>query len=380
VGNINVNEEKIYELGNYRTVATVRDTPDLSFDIESLDVSTEIEGLITNQLPATVNEEFDFTNARPVDVLSPFKSNQGAFDIIKGVAVPYLTLESATYRFGVRQNATQQFTFKGDAVYYIPGTPYLQTFTKAGTGPYSFTNSAIAYSEAGDTLYAVSLCWVASDNSTYGRLFINDDYTNTAGGFTLTAIGDGKVPAGATIKAVYGSTVAATYPQTVHQNVSVKPAAVRGKDIDLMVYDTGQATPALARWTGVQSFDVNWRANLDPDEEFGNSHFVSQDYDVAEVSGSITLRPRDVVDLWAKIHQISGVPTNQIVGPLAAAPLALELRIASPETGGIVKTLYIEDARFTPPPLQGRVQQKLETTMNFDSDSGVLKVYNGSRP
>ena len=43
VGNVNIPEEKIYELGNFKTVATVRDIPDLSFDMESFDVSTEVE-------------------------------------------------------------------------------------------------------------------------------------------------------------------------------------------------------------------------------------------------------------------------------------------------------------------------------------------------
>jgi hypothetical protein len=41
VSNLNIPEEKIYELGNFFTVATIRDIPDLSFDLESLDVSTE---------------------------------------------------------------------------------------------------------------------------------------------------------------------------------------------------------------------------------------------------------------------------------------------------------------------------------------------------
>ena len=39
-GALNIPEEKIYELGNFQSVATVRDIPDLSFDVESVDVAT----------------------------------------------------------------------------------------------------------------------------------------------------------------------------------------------------------------------------------------------------------------------------------------------------------------------------------------------------
>ena len=43
-GQLNIPTQKIYELGNYKSVSTIRDTPDLTFNLESFDVSTEIEG------------------------------------------------------------------------------------------------------------------------------------------------------------------------------------------------------------------------------------------------------------------------------------------------------------------------------------------------
>lgn len=375
VSNFNIPEEKIHELGNYSTVATVRDVPDLTFDLESLDVSTEIESIIT-QTTNTAGAQFDFINSKPLDVISPFKSAQGAYDILKGLAVPYLSLENVTYRFGVQQNATQSFSLRGDTVFYIPGTPYYQEFTPSGVGPYNFAHTAIVYHEGGNNLYALSVC-VLYTNGTYRRLFFGDDYTNTNAGFTLTSAG---LVAGASkVRVVYGSAVAATYPQSVHQNVSVKPAAVRGKDIDVYI-GTSAATPVFSRWTGVQSFEVSRRVNVDSDQEFGNKHFVAQDYDTADVTGSITVRPRDVADLWSKIHQVADVATNEVVGPFTSTFLPVELRISDPETGARVKTLYIPDARFTVPAVQGRVQTKLEVTFNLNSDGGTLLVYNGARP
>lgn len=377
MGNLNIPEEKIYELGNYLTVATVRDIPDLTFDVESLDVSTELEAIITDQVGLAAGGEIDFTDAKPLDVLSPFKSAQGAFNTIRGVVIPYLTLENVTYRMGNRQNATQQFSLRGDSVYYVPGSPYYQEFVVVAGGPYTFTNTALPYNEGGDTLYALSVCYVNVDG-TSGRMFFGDDYTNTTTGFTLTAAGLSKVVAGSQLRVVYGSATAATYNQAVHQGVAVKPAAVRGKDIDVYIGDETATT--FTRWTGIQSFEVSRRVNLDNDEEFGNAHYVSQDYDTADVTGSITVRPRDVTDLWNKIHEVSDVPSNEVVGPFTSTFLPVEVRISDPDTGAVVKTLYVPDARFQVPGVQGRVQQKLEVTFNFTSDGGSLLVYNGDRP
>jgi hypothetical protein len=381
VSNLNIPEEKIYELGNYETVATVRDIADLSFEVESLDVSTEIESLLLGKDPtASVDgSEFDFIEALPLDVISPFKAS-GAFNIVKGIAVPYLSLESSTYRFGVRQNSTQSFTLKGDSVYYVPGTPKYQEFTLVNnTLTYNFAQTALKYVESGDDIYALSACVKNESTNAYKRLFFGTDFTNTSAG--ITTLADWFDEGYTKLHVVYGTATAATYSQAVHQDASVKPAAVRGKDIDVYLTDNSLATPALARWSGVQSFEVTRRVNLEADEEFGNYHYVAQDYDTADVTGSITVKPVDTSDLWAKIHQIANVPTTtEIVGPYTAAPLGLELRVSHPDTGVRLKTLYVEDAKFTLPNVQGQVQQKVSVTFNFTSDGGNLKVYQGARP
>ncbi len=44
-GDLGQNVEVVKEVGNFLNVATTRDTPNLSFDLESFDVSPEIEAL-----------------------------------------------------------------------------------------------------------------------------------------------------------------------------------------------------------------------------------------------------------------------------------------------------------------------------------------------
>ncbi len=376
VGNLNIPEEKVYELGNFQTVATVRDIPDLSFDLESFDVSTEIESLILARDPTAVAEGdvFDFGSSVPIDIISPFKAAQNQFNIVRGLAVPYLTLESVTYRFGMTANATEQFTFRGDAVYYSPGTPYFEEFDADGVdAAFSLAHTAIPYKEAGDTLHVLAMSLVRPDG-TFDRLFYGEDYTDTTTGFTLTNpadVGVGK------LRVVYASTVAATYPQSVHQDVSVKPAAVRGKDIDVYVGDVNGQN--FERWTSVQSFEVTRRVNLDNDSEFGNHHFVSSDYDTADVTGNVVIRPRNPQELFDKIQQVSNVPGNEVIGVLSSVGLPIELRVRDPETGVLLKTIYVPDARFQTPGVQGRVQQKTEVTFNFTSDGGNMLVYAGAR-
>ena len=380
VSSLNIPEEKIYELGNYETVATVRDIADLTFDVESLDVSTEIEALILGKDPTTIvnGQALDFAEALPMDVVSPFKAS-GAFNIVKGIAIPYLTLESATYRFGVRQNSTQSFSFKGDSVYYVPGTPKYQAFTLVdNTLSYNFANTALSYSEGGDTYYALSVCVKGEVANIYKRLFLGTDYTNTSAGITLLA--DWYDSGYRTMHVVYGTATAATYSSAVHQGVAVKPATVRGKDIDVYITDPSLSTPSLVRWSGVQSFEVTRRVNLEADEEFGNYHFVSQEYDTADVTGSITVRPSTDTDLFEKVRQVANISsTSAIIGPYSSSPLEVELRVSDPDTGARLKTLYIEDARFLIPNIQGQVQQKTQVTFSFTSDGGNLVPYKGAR-
>lgn len=389
VSNLNIPEEKVYELGNYETVATVIDIPELSFDMESLDVSTETEALLTGQDPATIadGDEIDLFNQVPIDVVSPFKIRQNQYTIEKGIVVPYLTLESATYRFGVRQNSTQSFTLRGDSVYYTPGAPFYEEFTiTAGTNQvYTLTNTATVYVESGENLYVLGLCAYNPSTYAYKRLFITQDYTNTSTQFTTLA--NLSTQGYTVLRAVYGTAASITYPQVgnnpsgnvVHEGNSVKPAAVRGKDIDVYMA-TADATTVFNRWTGVQSIEVSRRINLENDEELGNYKYVSSDFDTQEVTGSITVKSVDADDLWDKIAQIADVSTAEVAGPFTRTPIPLEIRISNPDTGDVVKTLYVPDAKFTLPSVQGRVQTKLEVTFNFSSDTGQFFIYRGLRP
>ena len=239
-GSLNIPQERVYELGNYQTVGIVRDIPELSFSLDCLNVSTEVEALCTGSLTPTTdadNTMYDLGLFKPMDILSPWKSPYGGFNGVKGVVIPGLSLESASYRFGLQENAGEQFSLKGDAIYYVPGTPWQDIATGDGaTTVYTLDNGpATVYTEAGNSIYALN---VMVDGL---RQTLGTDYTETASAVTFTTAPEN----GAVISIVYGSAVNGAYPQSgdspfgatdndpVHQGLSVKPAAIRGKDIDV---------------------------------------------------------------------------------------------------------------------------------------------------
>jgi len=166
--------------------------------------------------------------------------------------------------------------------------------------------------------------------------------------------------------------------EKIHANTSTKPAAIRGKDIDIYI-GTTDATPNFSRLTSVQNVEVTWTANLENDEELGNERFVSTDYDVPEVNGSVGVKPFNPADLFSKISQITGVSDTEVIGPNVTVPVPLEIRVSHPDTGARLKTFYIPDGRFSVPGYSGQANTKLETSMNFTSDGGSLYVYKGSR-
>lgn len=390
VSNFNIPQTAIKELGNYQNVEIVRDIPTLTFDIESLDVSTEIEAIINHKTPSSVTngQSFDFTQAIPLDVISPIRSNQGAFDIVKGVGIPYLTMASASYRFGVGANATQTYSFQGDTPYYIPGTPKQQSFTmvNGASQTYTLSTTALAYTEAGATRHVLSVCMKNLTNFASQRLFFasdgttgTGDFTDTTGAFTILADQSANFPASSSVvEVIYGTATGVNYTAAVNEGVSVKPGALRGKDIHVKVW-TGAATPVAVSWSGVQSIQADWKANLQADDELGNPNHVEYTYDIPDVTGNIVVRSKNPQDLQNKIAQIANVGTGVVASYTTSVGCQVDIILKDPDTGTTLKTIYVPDARFTLPALQGKVDSKLDVTFNFQSDTGSMLVYKGDR-
>jgi hypothetical protein len=393
VNSLNIQSQIVSEVGDFHTVGIVRDIPDLSFEIQSLDVSTDIEALVCGTTPPSVvagtgatptGTQLDFLNTQPMDVVSPFRAAENQFNVVQGVIVPFLNLEQVQYRFGLRANAEETFTMRGDAIYYCPGVPVHET---AAGGQTTYTlqwPNAIEYQELGQTLYVLSVWWYDPASGLTTRLFHDQDYTDTPTDFTLnTGV---SIPATATVHYCYATATPASnslptpttpyyYGPNSNQPATVKPAAIRAKDMDVYIGVGG----VMTRLTGTQSFDAQWRVTLQQLEEFGNAHYVSNDFNYAEVTGSVGLKGYNPYDFIQKIQELIGIPTNQIAGALTYPEVQLECRLRNPDTHALLKTIYIPDAQFEAPPMSVRANQQAEVTMNYQSASGTIYVYDGER-
>src|SRR5215212_585406 len=379
-GQLNSPKDKIYELGNYESVGIIRDTPDLQYSLESLDVSCDLEALLTRL--ATSASAFDLSTCKPLDLGTPWAPGKDAaapYTTTKSVAIPYLYPEQISYRFGLKENAQQTVQLRGDSIYYNPGVSYVQTSTAgvAAAGTIVTAHPAGVYTDSNGPRRVLAV-EVGND-----RLSPGQDYTVTTAAGTDWEVATvhfvNAVASGVQIRIVYFSNTTRDYIQSVHTLPAVKPAAIRGRDIQVYVggYDPDDIPGSqVNRWGTVQSANVDWRVQIQPDEEFGNYERYGADYDTPEVSGSVSLKPRNPDEFFAKLRQATGITNaNESIGPNLAAVLELDVVLKNPADGETLKRIHVADARFTVPGFAPRVQQKLTVEMPFDSDSGSLVVY-----
>jgi hypothetical protein len=462
-GTVNIKRTTVYELGNYLSVGQVSDIPDLSFSMESLDASCAMEALLLD-LPVATTHAYDLGKAAVLNLKSAFKPGAGVVDqfgTVGSAAVPCLSLESVSYKFGVGStDATQTSTLKGDTLYYNPGSTYVEKAIGSGVAAQTIISAHPAYAIVEGGVQRRILAIMAGRT----RLQFGADYVESYGAITASAAVTtitltAAVPVTSTIYVTYASPDEEQFPQSVHALVSgvfgtltaaatvaastisvdfpviagqsliiddttgsmvvevvvaasvtgagpyvvttvtplanshliaapvaqyvptVRPAALRGRDIDIYigpssVLGTAPATSIGTKRHGVQSASVDWKVTLTNDEEFGNYHYVAIDYDVPTVSGQVMLRPQVYADLLKVVQDLSGTTDPlKSVAPSSAPPMDLQIVLKNPIDGRVLKRLHVPDARFTLPGYSGRVQQKLDLTATFQSDTGAFMVY-----
>jgi len=384
-GTLNIPKEKIYELGNYESVATVRDTPELTFSLESYDVSLDTEQALVDATTADMLQNgIDLAKSKPLNVAQnwkPGKKLADPFRAVAGVGLPYLTIESASYRFGVRDNATQTFSLKSDSIYFCGSPVYIDRYQGSGVAGQTCvtTHPGLPYTDANGTRRILAV------TAGLNRLTEGPDYTVAYGTLSdnaaiATVTITQAVPATESIHITYHSPDPIDYPQTVHTPATLKPAAVKGRDIDIYVggYDPDDPVSSAAnKLTGIQDITIEWRVTQEEEREMGNPNAVSRDFDVPTVSGTVTFQPRNVSDLMAKLRKITGVvDQDAAIGPDVAALLPLDVVIKDAESGGAtLKRFSIPDARFSVPGYNPRVEQNVSLSLEWESDTGAMTIY-----
>ena len=380
-GSVNVNTERIEELGNYQAVATIRDIPDLSFEMETFDMGTELHELLFNADSGdAAGTKYDVEiDIKPMDIISPFKG-EGLFTTVRGLIIPFLNVESLAYNFSLDNPGALTIGLRGDSIFYVPGSVYQEAFVGDGIAT-TFTFGAGTGGVAGPALSTVLdgvtlfvLGAFVEDTlttpSTFTRLKLTLDYTETASDITFIAT----YPATTNMWVLYGNAAAATYAQGVHKAVAAAdPAAVKGRYVEV------QLGAGPTKWLGVQSASVEWRATLERDEEFDNPFIVGSDFDVPDVTGTITMKAATAAALFDQILAANTITSPEIVNASTdPAEIDLRLVVKSPEDGTIIQTLRVPDAQFDPNAIAGQVGNKLEVDFAFTSAGGDLDVYKGA--
>jgi hypothetical protein len=377
-GSVNVNTERIEELGNYQAVATIRDIPDLSFEMETFDMGTEMHELLFNADSGDADgTKYDVEiDVKPMDVISPFKG-EGLFTTVRGLIIPYLAIESLAYNFSLDNPGSLTVGLRGDSIFYVPGSVYQEIFVgdgaavifAFGSGTNGTAGPALSTTIDGVTRYVLGAYIedTLTTPSTFTRLKLTTDYAETDSDITFVATYE----ATTNMYVLYGNATAATYAQGVHKAVgALTPAAVKGRYVEV------QLGAAQDKWFGVQSASVEWRATLERDEEFDNPFIVGQDFDVPDVTGTITMKAATAAALFDQILAAHDITSPEIVNAVTDPPeLDMRLVVKDPADGAIIQTLRVPDAQFDPEAISGQVGNKLEVDFNFVSAGGDLDVY-----
>lgn len=267
-GQVNVPLTKIYELGNNLSVGVVLDIPDLSYTLTSIDASAALEAILcgTNFATDAVGTVYNFAAANPINLVAQITGGRNAaspYNVVNGVAAPFLSIESVAYKYGIQANAEQTATLKGDSIFYMPGAAYVQTASGSGVAgqTISVTNPAFPYN--GDVIngirYALAVTLTSGTRLIYGADFTESATISsvaTTGPLTtggpITAI-----PATITYPLPQGATVVLKSGSNTQSWVTSGPVAAGAASIPV-----ASQTPNFAYPSGSTVTSTAWPATV----------------------------------------------------------------------------------------------------------------------
>lgn len=394
LGNAQVPIETIREIGNDLVVDKVPGEADFTFSFESWDVTTDMMAFLSGKMGTqpvadppgagdAAGTEYRWEDTGFVNVISPWKINTGAQggNIGGGLVIPNYYPTRLRYRFGVTDNAVQEVELAGASYYYAQAAPVEEIATSDGAA-LDFVTSEAARAHrlggrAGTTFKYIMGVMVNGVPQIEGT-----DYTigaapadGASGPVTIRFIVP--PPNGAVVRYTYFSEVGKTYPQAVNADATVKPGAVRGRNIVVLI----GTRPNQIRFGAVQTFELEATKDTEVDREMGNPDATGRSVNGIDTTGTVTIRPPDVPHFFAALSQATGVATDEVFGYFNQDITPVEIQIQNPKNPGqILKTVYIPDGQFQPPPMDARVNTSTDFAMAFNSASGTFREYKGARP
>jgi hypothetical protein len=396
LGDARIPIETIREVGNDLVVDKVPGEPDFTFSMESWDVTTDLMAFLhgqvgnqtANQPPGAADPagtEYKWEDCQFVNITSPWKRNVGTAggDISAGLLVPSYYPTRLRYRFGVTDNAVQELELAGGAFYYAETAPVEET--AAGTGAVSaFTTSEAARAlrlggPAGTTFQYIFGVLVDGQLQVRGIDYAETNAAATAGDPGIGTITFTTPPAtGAVVRYTYFTEVAKAYPQAVNADAVLKPGAVRGRNIVVLI---GERGVDQVRMPGIQTFELEATIDGEVERELGNPEIVGRVINGTDATGTVTVRPKDISAFFATLSLLTGRARDEVFDYFNAETAPVEVQIQDPKNPGVpLKTIYMADGQFQPPGTPARVNQATDFAFQFNSVNGSFSEFKGARP
>lgn len=391
LGNTKMPYETIREIGNMNIVDKVPGEPAVTFAMDSLDVTVEIEAWLTGKLgggtPATAPGSsdpdgtaylIDGVHTGFVNITSPWRDPlSSAGTISAGHIIPGFFPTRINYAFGVTANASETVEFAGSTYYYHTSAPVEQYATGTGAQVAFVTpDAAVPWREggAGGTIFR-SIFGVIVDGVLMTKgVDYSTSPTNSAAAAvaTLTFV---VAPANnAVIKYCYFTAAARNFPASLNSSAIVKPAAVRGRNICVFLGSGASA----AQMGGIQSATLDFAVTGQVERELCSYEVTGYTVTGTDVTGSIVVRPHTLTSLAAALAKVTGVAASEVYGWINTNAIPLSIKIQNPKNSAqILKTLYVSDAIFDVPDLPTKVNTPVDVTFAYQSQTGTYTVYKG---
>lgn len=389
LGDVNLPIETIRETGNREVVDKVTGEPDFTFSMESLDASTETMAWLVGKVGAGVGSaqapgaadpegtEYSWLDAasRCMNIISPWKdaATGSAGNVEAGVLIPGYYPLKLNQRYGVTDNSTFSVELGGGSFFYAKSTPEEDFFSGNGaTKAFETAHPTVHYRKGG------------SGGSTFRDVFgviVNGDLQTEDVDFVVTGGNGTKAkiefsvapPEGADIRCCYFTSDAKAYPQTVHPSVIVKPGAVRGRNIRIVI--NGQ------RVGNGQSFELEASSDGEVEREMGNEEIIGRTVNGTDANGTFTVRSKDSDAFFKLLNEITGVEESEVFGWFNENTVLLDIEIENPKNPGtLLKTVRVKDAKFQPPGTPARVNQPTDFAVAWASVNGSFSEFKGAAP
>jgi len=395
LGDARIPIETIREVGNDLVVDKVPGEADFTFSMESWDVTTDLMAFLhgaignqaANQPPGSADPagtQYRWEDCEFINITSPWKRNTGnaGGNIAAGLLIPSYYPTRLRYRFGVTDNAVQELELAGGSFYYAQACPVEETGTGDGTLDAFVTREAARAlrlgGPAGDTFQRIFGVLVDGVLQVRGV-----DYNETTAAIDeapgVATIEFVTPPAnGAQVRFCYFTDVAKAFPQAVNADTIIKPGAVRGRNIILLV---GERGTNQVRLPGVQTFELEATIDGEVERELGNPEVVGRVVNGTDATGTATIRPKDIPAFFNTLSLVTGRDVDEVFDYLNLESTPVEVQIQNPKNPGeILKTIYVEDGQFQPPGTPARVNQATDFSFAFNSISGSFSEFKGARP